>query len=327
MGLSVSGRRVFVGGNDKDVIVFDATLESEGTAADAQDVVARAGPSTGATRVHASTEDVTALSAQRMWLEANSTSTSMAYSLTEVYRVPQSQQSSLAGPTNSISVSRRGEMLATGGDAKLVQLWLLPVTPPTGRVLGPPAWRFLCKTNIQSVAIHPAGDLLAVGTSSEHTEVYSLRIQDPAQLFCEPLMLVPCSAHAGAVAFARVGYRLLIGGNSTVMLVDVHSGVTLRKYERHGRVHTVALGPDGGLCAIGGFDRLVSVVDSVGGASVTAHTGEVVVVRSVHRSSSSSLLAVAGDATQGAGVVQARTPSICNRTQTNSGWPARSSVV
>ena len=76
--------------------------------------------------------------------------------------------------TRTVSLDRDGTILVAGGDARVVQMWSLRRARSKGVWSAvKPEVEFRCVSTIQSLAIAPKGDILAVGLSA-HTEVYSI---------------------------------------------------------------------------------------------------------------------------------------------------------
>jgi len=227
---------------------------------------------------------------------------------TSRYHVEETLRLQHIGSVHALAQDELGSFLATGGDAKIVQIWdLSSLNSSTGEAVSErPATSFKCTTIIYSVALTAAGDMLAVGTA-EGTEVYSIchDAQKPplgiapalldehrTSVCCEPLMFLELAAQQGGVAFSAHTKRLLIGGNQLATVFDCVSGATLLRKHREGRVRCVAISNDGDVVVTGGFDQIVELHHLRSGAQFSHFPTLCDVVRSSHLSAVSNRLAL-----------------------------------
>ena len=140
-----------------------------------------------------------------------------------------------------------GDVLAAGGDAKIVQLWDLreeSLARHSAESPLQPVVKFKTMSVIYSLALTASGTMLAVGTG-EQTELYTVHKKKGPSLWCEPLLCLDYAAQTGGIAFSQEQSRLVIGGNQLVTVFDCKSGGTISSQDREGRVRCVAISDNG----------------------------------------------------------------------------------
>ena len=206
--------------------------------------------------------------------------------------------------TLSISLNATGDLLAAGGESKIVQLWRIPPAAADIDSLELQPFKIRTASTIHSIALNAEGDALAVGTS-DHTELYNVTLDvDPeasqvdtakTNVFCEPLMILECPAMQGGVAFSDLT-QIAIGGNNLVSVYDMETGGMLVKMERDDRVRCIDISDDGEVLLIGGFDKAVMLQQIDRGASLYDFGIDATSsCKSVHLSADSTMLVVGLD--------------------------------
>ena len=213
-----------------------------------------------------------------------------ALELTEAARVTP------MGTVLALAFDSLAEVLAVGGEARVVQVWLVPgarppPAPGTAAAAGaagallpgldpgqPPLVQFSCASAVHSIALTASGETLAVGTS-DLTELYHLHRGDEkgdvsggyggagtsgggSKLRYEPLLLLEQPAHQGGVSISEgteenPERKLAVCGNQLCTLTELQSGGTLSRMSRDARLRCVALSRTGALLVVGGFDKKV----------------------------------------------------------------------
>lgn len=204
--------------------------------------------------------------------------------------------------TTSVSLDAGATLLAAGGEACVVQLWRA-ASAASGAEGSKPFVQFRTSSVVHSLALARSAHL-AVGTT-EHTEIYRILSEESSGsgdaqggVVCEPLLILDCPAQQGGVSFSETGSRLAVGGHQLVSVFDYATGGMLEKLHHDGRVRCVALSHDGACLVVGGFDRKVRLHGLQLGTQLVslASPARGSVVRSVHLSSDSTVLAMGVEA-------------------------------
>ena len=232
----------------------------------------------------------------------------LSYSSSEVSLVERTRLQA-QGVTLSLALNADATVLATGGDARIVEVW--GTSPGSTDFDGEPHARFSCKSTVHSVSLTDLGDLLAVGTS-EFTELYEVesggamkahqgnsrtsKSVSEVKLACSPLFYLNEPVHQGGISLSANGDFIAIAANANVTVYSIVAGGTIRRFRRDGRARSVALSARAEFVVAGGFDKKLTLHKVHGGSEMHEfRSGECALVRSVHLSADSSRLALGGE--------------------------------